>query len=362
MNKLSLEAPLNRVSFGQVVFGLVEASRSLGVDLSFIPDGKIDLSSFDITQERLDYIQESAKKSFAHDRNEPVVKFWHINGLNRSYSDKRIGFTFHETDRLTPTEAKILNQMDLVIVTSDYTKQVFESSSKARVEVVPLGFDSVHFSQLEKNKTLKDKIVFGLVGKLEDRKATTRIINLWAKTFGNNPRYLLNAFVSNVHLTNDDYKNQILGALEGKVYSNINFLPFMAKNSEFNIAINSIDIDLSGMSLAEGWNLPAFQAIALGQQAIVLNAHAHKMYANENNAILVEPNDNKIEANDGKFFIKGGLFNQGYWHDFNNDDLIEAMKLAAERGKVVNVDGIKLQKDFTYEKTVEKILSLVNSL
>lgn len=362
MSELNLEAPLNRVSFGQVVFNLVEAARNLGVNLSFIPEGKIDLSAFDVTQERLDYIQGSVKTSFAHDRTDPVIRFWHINGLNRSYSDKRIGFTFHETDRLTPTEAKILDQMDLVIVTSEYTKQVFEQYSKTRVEVVPLGFDSVHFKLLEKNKTLQDKIVFGLVGKLEARKATTRIINLWAKTFGNNPRYLLNAFVSNAHLTDDDYKNQVVGALEGKVYSNINFLPFMAKNSEFNLAVNSIDIDLSGMSLAEGWNLPAFQAIALGQQAIVLNAHAHKMYANDKNAILVEPNDNKLKAEDGKFFVSGSFFNQGYWHDFNNDDFVDAMKLAASNGKILNEEGLKLQEEFTYEKTVQKILGLLKTL
>ena len=44
--------------------------------------------------------------------------------------------------------------------------------------------------------------------------------------------------------------------------------------SKVNILINNIDIDLSGLSNGEGWNLPAFNATALGKWSIVSNCRA----------------------------------------------------------------------------------------
>ena len=77
-------------------------------------------------------------------------------------------------------------------------------------------------------------------------------------------------------------------ALEGKRYGNINFLPYLKTNSEVNDFLNAIDIDLSGLSGGEGWNLPSFNATALGKWSIVLNATSHTDWATQSNSILVE--------------------------------------------------------------------------
>ena len=69
--------------------------------------------------------------------------------------------------------------------------------------------------------------------------------------------------------------------LGGKTYKNINFLPHLKTNSEMNELYNSIDINLSGLSGAEGWNLPAFNSTCLGKWSIVLNATSHKDWATE---------------------------------------------------------------------------------
>ena len=54
------------------------------------------------------------------------------------------------------------------------------------------------------------------------------------------------------------------------------------------------------MSGAEGWNLPAFNATALGKWSIVLNSSSHTDWANSDNSILVEPNGTET-AEDGNF-------------------------------------------------------------
>ena len=68
-------------------------------------------------------------------------------------------------------------------------------------------------------------------------------------------------------------KSVISNALRGKHYKNINFLPHLEKNAEVNELLNAIDIDLTGLSGGEGWNLPAFNATCLGKWSVVLKCH-----------------------------------------------------------------------------------------
>ena len=62
-----------------------------------------------------------------------------------------------------------------------------------------------------------------------------------------------------------------------------------------------------------------------------------------------------IEADDGIFFHKNSPVNQGEWFDFKESDLIDAMIFAAEKGRVLNVEGEKL-KSWTFEKAAAKII------
>ena len=96
--------------------------------------------------------------------------------------------------------------------------------------------------------------------------------------------------------------------MEGKSYFNINFLPYLNTNSEVNELMNSADIDLTGLSGAEGWNLPSFNMTCLGKWSMVLNATSHKDWATPENSILMESNK-KIPAEDGLFFKAGQDYN-----------------------------------------------------
>ena len=142
---------------------------------------------------------------------------------------------------------------------------------------------------------------------------------------------------------------------EGKSYGNVNFLPFLPKNSQVNDYLNSIDIDIGGMSGAEGWNLPAFNSTCLGKWSIVLNSTSHKEWATQENCILIEP-DGKEPIYDGIFFNEGSDFNQGNMYTFDEDELMSAMDKAEVLCKNENKEGLKLKNKFTYKKTLEKIL------
>lgn len=144
---------------------------------------------------------------------------------------------------------------------------------------------------------------------------------------------------------------------------NINFLPFVSTNSEVNDVLNSIDIDISGLSGAEGWGLPSFNATCLGKWSVVLDATSHKDWANKDNSILIQPSG-KIPCYDGTFFKQGSDFNQGSIYDFNDEEAIAAMEKAVSlvQNKTINTEGIKLGQKFTYENTVSQIVSIIKTL
>jgi hypothetical protein len=139
----------------------------------------------------------------------------------------------------------------------------------------------------------------------------------------------------------------IANLLEGKYYSNINFIPWLKKNSEMNDFLNAIDIDLTGLSGGEGWNLPAFNAACLGKWSIVLNETSHKDWATEDNSILVSSNGQQ-DSEDGVFF-----------YTFDENEVVSAMEKAESKVGQINTSGTLMSQIFTYKRSLEQILSVV---
>tara|TARA_B100000686_G_C16495000_1_gene814070 strand:- start:443 stop:910 length:468 start_codon:yes stop_codon:yes gene_type:complete len=153
-------------------------------------------------------------------------------------------------------------------------------------------------------------------------------------------------------------QGMIAQTLEGKHFNNINIIPPLEKNSEVNELLNAIDIDLTGLSGGEGWNLPAFNATCLGKWSIVLNATSHKDWANEKNSILIEPSG-EMPVIDGLFFNEQSPFNKGTFYTWTEDEAISAMENAEEKVGQVNSEGQKLAEEMTYAKTVDAILKAI---
>lgn len=351
---INFDSPLNITSIGQTAYNIFAALNKSEQVALFPWADQLDLRCFEFTEQDHQEIQSCILRGREHfDRNNKSFTIFHIKGSEKTLGRRSNLLTFHETDSLTPYEVRVLNQHDRVFVTSKYTKSVFdEYVDPAKTVYVPLGFDSKSFHRIEKEDD--GVITFGLRGKLEGRKNTVRIIKAWVKTFGGDPRYRLDCSIHNNFMDAGEQKALIVNALPDKCIPwNVNFLPFLESNNLYNKVLNQADIDLTGMSGCEGFNLPLFQSLALGKQAVVLNAHVHKDFCDAENSILVEP-CGMTAAIDGKFFVEGHFVNQGNWFDFREKDLIEAMVTAAERGKTRNLAGEKLQS-MTFENTAKII-------
>lgn len=359
MNKKSFNLPLNSTSLGQVSFSILRELFNRKIEILLFPIGQIDISTQKEDKDFVEWVQKAIQLApIEHNKKNPIFKLWHLNGSLESYSNNQILLTFYEVDSPTNVELNIIKNNSLVILTSSYAISVFKNLGVSNVEFLPLGFDNIHFKNVPAKS--KNTIQFGLFGKLEpQRKRHLKTLALWAKKYGNNPKYSLNCAIFN-HFLDANTQSQIINqALNGQKYWNINFLNYLPSNEMYNDLLNNTDIVLA-MSGGEGWGLPEFQCVALGKHCVALNAHSYKDWANENNSVLVNPSG-KIPVYDNMFFKPGDIFNQGYIFDWNEQDFFEALDKVEQRysQNPINTSGLELQKTFTYTKIVDKILDLL---
>jgi len=360
--KLLLEAPINRLSFGNVSYNFIRELKKLDVDLGIFPIGdlnQLDLSAFDPEEDIKKYIEDCINNRWDYlDACVPSLKLWHLNGSDNRKNPDQYLYTFYECNQPTKIEKQIALAQSKVIFSSKYAADHFREAGVELAVSIPLGFDK-DFFRTEKTY-LKDTVHFGLMGKFENRKHTQKIIRAWLKKYGNNNKYQLSCCVNNPFFNEQQMQSLIAETLQGDHYNNVNFLPTLEKNAEVNELLNSIDIDLTGLSGGEGWNLPAFNATCLGKWSVVLDATSHKDWANENNSILIEPSG-EMPVQDGVFFNPNSAFNQGTFYTWEEDEAISGMEKAEQKAGQLNTEGQKLAEEMTYSKTIEQILAVINA-
>ncbi len=352
--KLLLQTPLNSLSFGNVSINILKELYKKDVEVGLFPTGNIDIRAFDLKKDFIDWIQKSINQRLDFlAENTPSFKLWHLSGGEDRKSSKQHLFTFYECSSPTKHELAVCKSQDKTFFSSTYSANQFSKLGCNNVSYLPIGFDD--YFHVTNKKYLDGVIHFGLMGKFEKRKHTGAIIQAWAKKFGNDNRYQLTCCVTNPFFKPEQMQAIIKNVLNGQRYANINFLPYLTTNSEVNELLNAIDIDLTGLSGGEGWNLPAFNATCLGKWSVVLNATSHKDWANETNSILIEPNGT-MPVVDGAFFREGDEFNNGHFFTWSESDAIEAMVKACGKVGSKNVNGLELGKTMTYSKTVDQII------
>tara|TARA_Y100001937_G_scaffold52541_1_gene72662 strand:- start:8688 stop:9770 length:1083 start_codon:yes stop_codon:yes gene_type:complete len=356
--KLLFDAPINELSFGNVSLNLIKEFKKKNVELGIFPTrGAVNISSFDLDQETLKYIEDAINNRYSFISEDiPALKLWHLDGAEDRKAPKQFLFTFYECSEPTEVEMAIANSQNRTIFSSKYSRDIFKQKGCDKAESVTLGFDD-DFKVLD-DKGLEGVIHFGLMGKFERRKHTAKIIQTWLNKYGNNNKYQLTCCVNNPFFKDDGMQQAIQQTLQGHRFTNINFLPRLQKNSEVNELLNSIDIDLTGLSGGEGWNLPAFNATCLGKWSVVLNETSHKDWATEENSILVESNA-KFDCYDNMFFKQGINFNQGQFYDWSVDEAVAAMEKAESKVGQINSEGRKLAEEMSYSKTVDDILAYI---
>ena len=357
-----VEAPINGLSFGNVSYNILRQFWRKGVNVHLYPFANaFDVSVYDKgDKEFLDWLVNAANHSNANiKKHMPSLKLWHLTGSHQRCAPKQVLYSFYELNKPTEVEINLAKLQDKVFFSSSYAANQFKKLG-VDAEAVPLAFDE-DFYKTGKQYLDKEIVHFGLMGKFEKRKHTEKIIKLWLKKYGNNNKYQLSVCVTNTFLKPEEMNGLLKNCFEGKNYSNINIIPYLKTNSEVNELLNAIDIDLTGLSGAEGWNLPAFNASCLGKWSIVLNETSHKDWANKENSILIESNGQE-PVYDNTFFKEGSLFNQGNIYTWDSDVVSQAMDTAVSKKGQLNIAGEELKNKFSYSRSADLLIKGIESV
>lgn len=336
-------------SYGIVTLNLLKSFVESGHSCSVFPSSDINRLDFG---EYTSYVRDSLSSAETFSPNDISFRVAHqfdmANGIGFGL---RVGYTFFEMDRLTKLEVAHLNSLDLVLVPSEWAKEVCVNSGVVSlISVCPAGYNPEIFFPVEYMPT---ECVFLSVGKWEHRKQQDQIVNAFSRAFVKSDEVKLimsmdNPFID-LTLKKNSYKQKLGGQLQmvSRIKSHNDLARLMQQSYCF-----------VAPSLAEGWNLPLLEAMACGKFNIATNYSGHTEFCDKNTTLLIDPTG-KIPAVDGMWFRENSKTNCGEWITYDEDQLIEHMRAIYQTyksGMILNNYAISRSLDFTWNNSTTKII------
>jgi glycosyltransferase involved in cell wall biosynthesis len=350
MQKLNMMCPINFTGYGITSFNIYKCLREK-LDICLFPIGQAQVDSDEYSEK----LKEDIAKQNTFNNEDTFFKIWHQFDLASRIGNKKYGaLTFFEIDKLKNIETRMINNMDVIFVASDWAKDVLESNDVTiPIVVSPLGIDPKIFNE-DVNTTVSketNKYVFLNIGKWEIRKGHDLLVEIFNDAFTENDNVELWMLNHNPFLSTEEnnmwiglYKNSKLGS-KIKVFPRINTHSDVAKL----IALSDCGIF---PARAEGWNNEVPEFFALNKPVILTDYSAHTQYANQDNAYLIDIS-NVCAAKDGKFF--NGF---GNWADIGDSQIeqtIEHMRYVYKNDIRTNPSGVKMAKTLTWSNTADII-------
>lgn len=337
-------------SYGLVTLNLLKSLTDLEVDVATHGISQEDYKEF------TPYVRKSAQLAKKFDYNAPSLKIAHQFDMATGIGfGPRFGYTFFEVNNLTDLECNNIKSLDELIVPSKWASEVCLDSGLFPPHICPPGYNEQVFRPID---YMPKKCIFLSVGKWEVRKQQDQIVRAFAKAFGAGDNVALwmscdNKFIKDfVEEKKKLYKNFL-----GEKLTLINYLP-----SHNDLArLMQMSYCFVAPSLAEGWNLPLLEAMGCGKFNIATNYSAHTEFCDSQSTILIEPTK-LVPAIDNMWFKEGSETNNGKWCSYNEDDLVEAMRVAYRKyqdGTILNNEARENAQKFTWIKSAQTMKDII---
>ena len=190
----------------------------------------------------------------------------------------KIAYTIWETDWMDDNFFKRLLEYDALWVPSEWQKgcAIEQGYPADRVNVVPGGVEVDCVP--DPNKKLDDSIfTFCLLGRWDNRKSITEILECFVELFGNNPKVQLIASINNPFARDGLSTRERLDKFGLGSINNIKLKSFPSRSEYIGILRRS-HVFLS-CARSEGWNIPLIEAMACGTPAIYSDCSGQTEFA-----------------------------------------------------------------------------------
>lgn len=190
-----------------------------------------------------------------------------------------VAYTMHETSRITPAHAQVLNRAEAVVVPSRWNADAFRASGVERpIHVVPLGYDPGEgWSPAREPDGKFRTVVVGMTAAGGSRKRIGHAITAWRAAFEG---------VRDAELVVKVWPSclQDLPALpmDGRIRVLAQAMPV----GELVRLVQSADLYLTATA-GEGWGLPCLEAMACGVAPVATLATSHAEFMDKRCAWVV---------------------------------------------------------------------------
>jgi glycosyltransferase involved in cell wall biosynthesis len=242
---------------------------------------------------------------------------WNQYGIPRTSSSQiRYAFSVFESTKIPPNWVSIFNNhFDGVIVADPFLVDVYKNSGvTVPVFFLPLGIDLKDFLEAPIKRTRSCPMVFANFGVCATRKNTLKIVQAFAKAFGNNPRVKL--LLGWKQIWEQQCRDSVTAEITKHNLHNVEIQERCLSRSDYLQRFCKVDCYVS-LSCGEGFSIQPREAMALGIPAIVSNSTAQRTICSSGK-VRVVPADILIP---GKYIW--GTF--GYYEDCAVSDAANAM-------------------------------------
>lgn len=351
--KLNLQIPVNDTGYGRHGFYTAKTLIKLGVDLTIQPIGPTPITELGKHPELLRAMGQ------AKDPATPSLKIFHQWTFDK---DDKIGFTVWELDRLSERDIKSLQNLEHIIVASEWARQiVLNHLPNKRVSVVPLGVDNSIFNPAP-NFISDESCRFINIGKLEERKGQRHIVEVFNETFNSDDKVELILSCYNPFIQPAEYNKFVRWARSTRMgrADRIIFMGWLPTQEHLAHLINTTHCGIF-LPRAEGFNLEAVECMACGLHVILPNYSGHTAYATNKNADLIHIYE-KEWANDGRWFFG----KEGMWakiEKYQKEQAGNYMRRFYERWKneedLTNYEGLKTAQELSWENVTQKLIEII---
>jgi len=354
----------NDTSYGLTAFETCRALTNLGVKVNLFPINEYGLGA---SPEDHDFLFSLLKNAESFNVGAPSLRLWHAFDMAlHAGAGNRFGWTIFELDQFSPRELAHLRSQDMVIVCSEWARQVC-LANKINAKVARLGVDHKVFHPGLKTgnfpRKFRDSTVFINVGKMELRKHDI-ILECFESAFADGENVELHMVWDNRLLDQrapQEKASWLKAYRTSKLADRITLYDWLPSQNDVAKLIANADCGVFP-SHAEGFNLGLLQTLACGTLAIATDYSAHTEFCTVGNTMLIDVLDTE-EAYDGVWF-KGGAGNWAKFGVAENEQLINYMRYVHQQkqsgANMVNDIGAEDAKQFTWENTAKKLMEIIN--
>ena len=354
--QINLHSGISTLSYGVVGLNILRSLSKLGHDLVYWPIGHIEAIPPDTG-----LINQCIQNQVNVNKNSPCLKVFHEFDLcTRIGSGKYGTMSFFEIDRLDARRVAHLNCSDIIFCPSTWAKKVMEESGvKPEKVICHPGVDT----NLFRPKPLQNDEVtrFCSIGKWEVRKSFQELATAFEKAFLPEDKVELYIAADNPFFPEEENQAWRNIFIKSKLGSKVKFINRSLDQGSIVDLINHCDC-LVSPSKAEGFNLPALEALACGRHVITTNYSAMPDFCDDKNSMLINI-DKTQPCYDGHWFTPESI-GDAYWAYYGQnqiDQLINYMRgihKQKQYGELkINEYGSKTGKEFSWDKTTKIISS-----